>query len=535
MIVRNQGNQTNRTKSVAGTSGEDSHSIVAARLPMSVHGGWTQATKVRRASAVVNSALPRVSAIGGALAVSALAGIVSAVDAPKLVSVFTVISLGILGLATLPTSAMLFVLGFLLPIHQIAGVPVLMLDLARYALAFGLILKFRPNPRRRTLRPYEIALIIAALWIVTLALGRSDPLSLTTGGVMVVSTIIAWMLWSRGLVAKPLWIGFVTAAALNSIIVILQSIGINLPITPDRFAGYGRHIGLAANAPLLSFELAVAAVLAFLISGTVTRIAAQSLVLVGLLMCGGRGGLVALAAALFVVLAFSQRHRKVALALTSMGAIVGLGLLTTSTTLATVDRFIQASATSTDSSSGRVALLESGLREFLNAPMFGLGLSSFVDKYGTTPHVAILSFAIAGGVVPAICVAFVLGTVLRGAWHERGNTTVALPSITIFAVWIILEPTGPLVGLLGLLLLAYVAPHSDQENDSHCPIRDLKCRSGGPDVTSSISPAGESYVPKQLSTARARGLSRETVAGSTPETRSHPPSGDHGRTLDDIR
>ncbi|WP_162794592.1 O-antigen ligase family protein [Nocardioides houyundeii] len=232
----------------------------------------------------------------------------------------------------------------------------------------------------------------------------------------------------------------------------------SVPFASDQFVGYGRYVGFGANAPLVSFELAVAFVLAFLVPRMIPRVFAMTLILMGLLVCGGRGGLVALSVALVVVLLLSKRYRKSVIGLGVIGLFGGVYLSSSSLSLSTLERFIAPGATSADVTSGRGSLLQASLTEFLNNPFTGTGLESFSNLYGTTPHMALLSFGVAGGVIPALCVALVTLALARSAWIRRNEVSPIIALVSVFLVWILLEPTGPLVGLLGLLLLAYVLP-----------------------------------------------------------------------------
>jgi hypothetical protein len=401
----------------------------------------------------------------GVVALAVLAALVSAREDADAALALIAVLVGAVGLLILPLSVLLFLFGLLLPIHQVAGVPELVLDLARYALAAGLILRCRPTAESRGLRAYEIALLVAAVWLTGVSWSRSDSGTLYTAGVMGIATLVVYLLRSRELVTAQLWFGYVTSAAFNSGVITLQGVGTTLPFVSDEFAGYGRYVGLGANAPLVSFELAVALVLALSVPRALPRLTAQALILVGLLVCGGRGGLVALVLAIVVVLAVSKRHRSAAIGVVLVGGTSGLLLGHSSLSFSTLERILDPNEATSDVTSGRADLLRASLMEFLGNPVFGIGLQAFDNRYGATPHMAVLNFAIAGGIVPALCVAVVALGMIRSGLLRRNASSPAVALVAIFLVWMLLEPTGPFVGLVGLLLLAYVMSTSEIGTD----------------------------------------------------------------------
>jgi len=365
-----------------------------------------------------------------------------------------------------PTAA---VLGFLMPLTSVPGIPYSAVVAARLVLTVILMARWSADasPRSRS-RIRGVLLPIAALGALVGALGvmRNDHLATSTALSMPESAAVAFVLAGRSRAFPGLALGFVSGTVASAAVAIYQqSAGID-----SGGALVARYLGLSVSSTRVSYEYAIALViLGFAVARSVSRpahtmvrLALGALLLFALALTGGRGGLLALGFALVAVSNVASPAAQRARALALIFVAVVLAGVSGGVNLPVVSRIIGSAGLSGGSnvgvSNGRSALWSESLQAISSHPFGGLGIDNFISQYGVEPHASPVFFGVAAG---AFGLAVALGLVLR-LWiialvprrRLLRTSSLAVGILAVLAVRAVLEPTSPLVGVEEVSLLA---------------------------------------------------------------------------------
>ena len=402
--------------------------------------------------------------IGGGV-VALVVGVLATID-PGSSVVVTAVVVGTVVAALLPTSALVAVFGALLPIWSIGTISPLVFDGARLGLALAIFLKARrAGGQIWSSSMRQMALVLGATGLVLVVAGalRPDPIALTMGYTMVLAVATAWMALSR--VNQP-WLllgGYLFGATTSAVVLILHGVGFTA-LTPLANAGIHRLTGLSSSAPLVGFELAIGIVIA--VVGATNRRFRVLLVVAGLigvtalLMSGGRGGLVALGIALLVAV----RWRWVKFMPAAFVTVFGWGIVSTILNSGgSINMFTRILGTGEirDVTSGRVGLFDASLISIEQDPLLGTGLFQFLGQQygnGLTPHFALFTFYIGGGLCAGLLVLWMLGFITYRLMFKSPSRFQAAGRLSYLILAVLLamaliEPNGPFVGTQATSLL----------------------------------------------------------------------------------
>lgn len=368
----------------------------------------------------------------------------------------------------IPRTALAVALGFLLPIDVFAGVDSLVLDLLRYGLA-GLLIARSLEKSVQVTQLNAVARATAACLVGVFSIGLFK-LALTTGSggissvpvVGLVSVIIATYLAKDIALRRSLLAGFVVGALANAIDIHLQVFG--LPFFGTESAWGTRYAGLTFSSTNTAPFLALALVLTIMpplweranpssknAGNLALRMIAAVILASGLLMSGGRGGVLGFAVAILVLVANSVRNNH--LLTGAFLILVPAGIIIFRED---ISRYISRDGRSLDITSGR-AERNSAAWEVLSQNWIS-GIP-FKEAGGFNPHTPILLFGLQFGIVgflAAILVtSFLLYAVLAGA-GKNGTHLLMSMMAAIMLVTALLEPLGFYVGLAKTTLLLIV-------------------------------------------------------------------------------
>ena len=398
-----------------------------------------------------------------------IAGGLSAID-PSVSIVVTAVAVGIVVAALLPLSALAALFAALLPIWSVDTISPLVFDGARLGLAFAIFMKARSTGRQlcsASARRMAIALGATGVILVVAGAFRPDPIGLSMGYTMVLAVATAWMALFR--VDQPWYFlgGYLFGVTASAVVLILHGMGFTA-LTPLADAGIHRLSGLSSSAPLVGFELAIAIIIAAV--GFTNRkhrvllAVAVLICLIALLMSGGRGGVAALGIAGLVAVRWRWVKFMPAAFVTVLGWGVVSTILDSGRTINTFARILGTGEIRSDATSGRIGLFDASLTAIVQDPILGTGLSQFLGQQygnGLTPHFALFTFYVAGGVLAGVLVLSMLGfivqrLVLKSPRRFGPAGRVSYLVLAALLAMAITEPNGPFVGTQATTLLLLV-------------------------------------------------------------------------------
>jgi O-antigen ligase len=406
------------------------------------------------------------SILGGAVALGV--GLFSTID-PGISVLLTAVLVGAIGAALMPLPGLVATLGALLPIWSIGTLSPFVFDGARLGLALAVFLKARsvggqiwPSSTRR------IALILGATGLVLVVAGafRPDPIGLTMGYTMVLAVVTAWMALSRVNQPWQLLAGYLFGVTTSAIVLILAGLGFTA-LTPLADAGIHRLSGLSSSAPLVGYELAIGILIGVVgYSNRRFRLILASSVLIclaALLMSGGRGGVAALGIAILVAVRWRWVKFMPALFVSLVGWGIVSMILDSGQTINMIARILGTGEIRPDATSGRVDLFNASLSAIAQDPIFGTGVVQFIGQQGNglTPHFALFTFYVAGGVCAAFLVLSMLLFITQRLFLKspRRFESAGRVSYLVLAALLTMaftEPNGPFVGTQATTLLLLV-------------------------------------------------------------------------------
>lgn len=385
-----------------------------------------------------------------------------------------VVSLGLVGMVysfAARLDIVVFVWGALLPIWSVGTLPPLVFDTARFGL--GVVIALRAAVLHRDVRHPSIALwakplLVAGFLLVITAWWRGEA---PTHGLVMLASLACVTIALRSLPAGwPLLAGFVTGTTISAIVLILGAFDVSAValLSHNTNPGFARLTGLGTSAARVSLEFAIAALLCWAlldgkVRGRLLPAISGAICLVALLLCGSRTGAAAMGCALLVMLI----KRWVRPLFVTGFAFVMAGVLiwiarNGSAELNTFERLTAAGVNQGDFSSGRVALVGESVRAFVASPWLGMGIGPFTLQYGAFPHLPPLFFAVGAGVVAGLIVLTLSLRMVHMMFSSQPGTPTPLEKAgrlvnAALVASILLEPTGPFVGMELLTLLLFSA------------------------------------------------------------------------------
>lgn len=359
-----------------------------------------------------------------------------------------------------------FILGFLMPLTAVPGLPYRYVVIARLLLTAVIFLRCRRDePNLAVRQAQRMLLTIAALGMLVagFAVFRSDHGALSVAGSMVESVAVAWVLVSRSGTLAPLGAGFVGGASLSAAFAVYQWLH-----HVDGGGGVvARYVGLSSSSTRVAYEYAIAIILVAVAARgkgifLFVRGGLVALLLTALAVSGGRGGLVALALGLLVVSKAVGRAAERARAALVILLIALVAVLEAGVKISVFDRILGTAGTlqgaNVGVTNGRASLWSDAVGAIGDHPFSGIGIDTFTAKFGNMPHASPVYFGVAAGGVGLVLASVVVFQVWRLALRNFPTAaraaSVAAGLLGVLAVRSVLEPTTPLVGMEEVSLLA---------------------------------------------------------------------------------
>lgn len=360
----------------------------------------------------------------------------------------------------------LFVLGALLPIWSVGNLPPLLFDAARYGLGALIVLRLwgSQSSAKRALSSWAAPLTVSGVLLLLFVwLHGNSPY---VGAVMVAAAVSSWAIVLKVQDVWPIFLGFAVGASASAFFVIGSFAEVPLVemLVPNKDPGYERFTGLGSSSVRVSVEFAIAMSIWLMAYsrrwlGRVIPVAGIVISSAGLLLCGGRTGVLGLGIALVVALIYGWVGVIPTLLFISivLAAIwvfrVGDGRLG----INTIDRILSpADDRYGGITTGRLDIMVFEWGEFVSSPLIGAG--------ATNAHFAPLYYAVLGGLVPGLVIVWLslrmLGLVGRPiSWRNSSlEARSGVLVISVFVATVLVEPLGPFLGFgYNVLLFSSVA------------------------------------------------------------------------------
>lgn len=358
-------------------------------------------------------------------------------------------------------------LGLLMPLTAVPGVPYNVIVVARFALCVVILMRWpadQPTPAIRQARQLLILIGILGLLVGGFSVSRSDHSTTSVALTMVESVVVAWILSDRLGVTTHLATGFVIGASASAVVSVYQW-------THHIHGGdalVARYVGLSSSSTRIAYEYAIAFLIVALsaprgaASSIFVRGGLSALLLAALAASGGRGGLLALGLGLVVVSKAVGRTARRARGTLILFIIVAVFVLEARGNISVVDRILGPAGTyrgaNVGVTNGRSSLWRGALSVLGDHPFSGIGIDNFIARYGDTPHAAPIFFGVAAGGVGFLIALVLVFQVWRLSLSTIATrtraTSLATGILAVLAVRSVLEPTAPLVGMEEVSLLA---------------------------------------------------------------------------------
>lgn len=353
-----------------------------------------------------------------------------------------------------------FVLGLLLPIDYLQGVPTVALDGLRYALIAIIVVRVR----RSGGLPLPILIAggsLIGIGVYCFVSGTASGVqSLSIFGVVaMLSGLIGMMMASRNALHLPLLLGFLVGATASATDVVLQSLGLPYLGTPSI---YGiEYSGFSEKRTHLAPILAIAAILyvtPYLWRGRRSltylglRFFGLCVTIVALVLSGGRAGFIGLGAALVLWAMLNvKRDPLPVLSVAMAGAVVVYLQRDSHLFLRLFEDGI--------GESGRASRNFAALRAYLSAPILGPDPTSDIARDGSNAHFPVLVFGLNAGVLGVVGALLLMGVlalaVLRGTRQSTLHQHAPLIAL-IMCITSLVEPVAFFIGAGRSVLLFVV-------------------------------------------------------------------------------
>lgn len=349
-----------------------------------------------------------------------------------------------------------FLLGLVLPIDTMGGVPPVLFDVLRYGLALVIVVASLSRPRESRPNPLLGWVTFLLTTAGALAIAKAVFLggSLFTGVVAFISPLVAFLV-VRGM-AHQCWLmlGFVAGCTLSAIDIIFQANGLPYLGVPSeygfRYSGFS--FGSTKVAPFLAVALCVVITpWAWAKRRVLLRVALAVALGAALFLSQGRGGVAGLLAAL-AILVFTLLRRR---------PLLGFGLLLVVPPVlyfsgafsALSDHVLRSNVqTASDLTTGRSALNSASWDAFWAGGPLGVDPSI---RHLLRPHIAPLTSGVDVGPFGLMATSVVCVLLAYTMFLAPARVPVVFRMIAAVAlVAALLEPTGFFVGFSGAMIVA---------------------------------------------------------------------------------
>lgn len=356
-------------------------------------------------------------------------------------------------------AALGFTFGMLFPIDVLGVLNPLAIDLSRYGLAVFILMAVKPNSERRSETAFLatwLLVLVNSLIIIRSAL--SEHLTFLYPSIIgIVSIVLAYQITKNAPVNRYILTGLLFGATLSAFDIILQVLG--LPYLGTETDWGTRYAGLGINstntAPFLALGL-ILVISNFLWQRSclniLIRLSTGSILIVGLLLSGGRGGLACILLALVVWLVTQFYFRP--LLVLSLGSLGLIWVLTRTQHI--LDFLIREDSTS-GFTTGRDALNAMAWSAMTSGGILGIDLG---ERQMFRPHTPILSFGLSAGVlgfiVATLLSCVILWRLFSTPAEDKTSSTLLRMIAAVILVTTLLEPWGFFIGLGKCVILVIV-------------------------------------------------------------------------------
>lgn len=347
-----------------------------------------------------------------------------------------------------------FLLGVIMPINVVQGIPPVALDILRYGLALLILYLLRSH--RKPSKSVNLLELVASLLILSGGLFLLKSV-LYGGGliaslVSIISPVVGYLLARKRIHHRFILIGFTFGSALSALDIILQVLGlpfVGMP-TAHGFRYSGFSFSSTAVAPLLAIALCV--VLCPWVwhqKRLILRIILAILLVSGLFLSNGRVGALGLMIALIIYLVrqFARYPVRILLLLVVggwVGAVLGLSQ-------PLLNFFTRANVSGVDDiTSGRGELNVAAWEAFWRGGLLGIPPAEYENF---NPHIALLSFGLNVGPFGLIALGIVcVGLVVLVLSFYRDSFLLFSMIASIALTTSFVDSSGFFVGFTGTLL-----------------------------------------------------------------------------------
>ncbi|SQD97048.1 membrane hypothetical protein [Parafrankia sp. Ea1.12] len=362
-------------------------------------------------------------------------------------------------------------LGFFTPLYILPGVSPHYLDAARTVLLLAVLARLF-LVQGLAIRSPHIGWMLLALAYLLSGTANWDRSTASFAALTVLAATAGETMANNGETFR-FFGGYRLAAVLSAAATVAEAAGHAVVTTPVvQWQGVS---GLSTRSTSLAFELAIAILIWFWQGPRGPRLLlwpAEGLLLIGaLVMCGGRGGLVALCLSIAVYPLIAGAWRQV-LVTTLILSGVGTAILVSGRTPLTLTRLMgqpERTDVAHDSySSGRTGLAMAALDAVPDAMPFGDGFATRVapsnGEFPRAPHNALLAVTLDAGVLGCVAAVILLVAGARGALPRRRRhapTGFVIRTILVtLLVRSMLEGQGVLTGGAGVLVFSLLRRHT---------------------------------------------------------------------------
>lgn len=365
---------------------------------------------------------------------------------------------------------MAFVVGVVLPIDHLTGVPHVVIDAVRYAGTLGVIALTPAGisaPARRIAHRLIGLVVVLALVRIAFSLGHRDWPAISYTAVMIVGGAIALLVAYRPVLHRPVVAGWLVGITLSAVVALMQAL--SLPTLRQPEFDNDRFPGLTNLTMGFTWQMAYAFILwMYVVAVTTDRPRARVLAglaavacMVALLVNGAQGGLVGLVAGFLAAVWVFRRHltwQRIRVPLTIVVGAVAVAAVAFTLgwlELATVDGLTGAG--DYENEKARWTVFKAAWREMAEHPLVGLGRTTFIDRYSISPHNLALDSGVIGGITGLAAGVALFGYTFtqwfRGPRDRRPETITAYVLLAALLSSFFTETQGPFIGLARITIM----------------------------------------------------------------------------------
>lgn len=367
-------------------------------------------------------------------------------------------------------------LGFVTPLYVLPGVSPRYLEVARTVLLLAVLVSLFHAQGAAVRLPHFGWVLLAIAYLLS-GTANWDRATVSFAVLTVLAATAGQAVADSGEIFR-FFNGFRLAMVLNAVATVAEAAGHAVVTTPVyQWQGFS---GLSTRSTSLAFDLAIAILVWFWQVPRGRRLPlwlAEGLLLVGaLVVCGGRGGLVALFLTVTVYPLLVGAQRKVVTTVLILSA-VGTAIVVSGRTPLTLARLLgqteRTDAVYYSYSSGRTDLVMATLDALPDAMPFGAGSATVVDadnaELDRAPHNALLAVTLDAGVLGGLAAMILLGAGARRALPPRAQRArphrapadfLVRTILVTLLVRSMLEGAGVLTGGAGVLVFSLALRHT---------------------------------------------------------------------------